>query len=148
MSESVREFRALLKLRAIARRLVQSESRALTELERARTDALASLERLEAAIRTEEAVALGRTDVSFRTFAAYLSGAAAKRSALLQSCRLLDAEMDAKRQAVLEAEIEVKKLDHLADQFEGRRRKSRHKRDAEALDDAGRRSRRLRRAAG
>lgn len=148
MSGGAREFRAILKLRAAARRRVQSESRSLAELERARSDALQSLDRLEAAIRTEEAVALGRTDVSFRDFAAYLNGAAANRSALLQSCRTLDAEIAAKRQAVVEAEIEVRKLDHLAGQFEERFRKARRKKEGEALDEAGRRSHNLRRSVG
>ncbi len=148
MNNGAKEFRALLKLRAVARRHVQSASRSLTELERARTDALQSLERLEAAIRTEEAVALGRTDVGFRDFAAYLAGAAAKRTALLHSCRMLDREIDAKRRAVADAEIEVRKFDHLVGQIEGRLRKSRQKTEDAALDDVGRRSRSVRRSAG
>lgn len=140
MSGGAQEFRALLKLRAVARRLVEAEARSLAELARARTDALQSLDRLEAVIRTEEAVALGRMDVGFRDFAAYLAGASAKRTALLQSCRTLDAEIEAKREAVVKAEIEVKKLDHLAGQFETKVRKTRRKKDGEALDEAGRRT--------
>lgn len=148
MSGGTREFRALLKLRAAARRLVQSESRSLWEFERARSDALQSLDRLEAAIRTEEAIALGRTDVGFRDFAAYLAGAAEKRTVLMQSCRTLEVEIAARRQAVIEAEIEVKKLDHVASQFAGRLRKVGRKKEGETLDEAGRRNHNSKRSAG
>ncbi len=144
----MREIRALLRLRAMARRNVQVESRFLADLERARSDALLSLENLEAVIRTEETVALGRTEVGFRDFAAYLAGAAAKRTALLQSCRILDAEIATKRQAVVESEIDVKKLDHLTSQLEGRLRKTRRKKEDDGLDEAGLRSHAQRRSAG
>lgn len=148
MSDGARQFRALLKMRAVARRSLASAAQSLAGLERAKADVRQSLDRLDAAIRTEEAVALGRADVGFRDFAAYLSGAASKRTALIQSGRTLDAEIATMCAAVLEAEIELKKLDYLTDQFEARIRKSLRKREAVALDDAGRRSHSLRRTAG
>lgn len=139
MSEGVRHYRGLLKLRGVARRAAETAARSLSDLEKAKSDALAALERLDAVIRKEEAVALGRTDIGFRDFASYLEGASAKRAALLQSCRTLDDEIAAARAGVLEAEIEFRKFDHLAAQFEKRILKSRQKKLGEILDDAGRR---------
>lgn len=148
MSEGARQFRATLKLRSVARRTLASATRSLIELERAKTDVLQSLDRLESAIRKEEAVALGRTDVGFRDFAAYLSGAAAKRTALLQSGRMLDGEIAAMRETVIGAEIDLKKFDYLADEFEARLRKRLRKQESILLDDVGRRSHARRRTIG
>ena len=145
MSYGLRQFRAMLKLRAIARKNLEFAARALADAERARNGVLQSLDRLEAAIRTEEAVALGRTEVGFRDFAAYLAGASLKRTALHQSRQTLDAEIAALREAVLTAEIELKKFDFLTGQFEARLQKRLRKEQADVLDEAGRQRHALRR---
>lgn len=132
-------YKGLLKLLLAARREAERSARFLTDLERSRQDAAGSLDRLDAAIREEEAVALGRADIGFRDFAGYLAGAAAKRAALLQSCRALDAEIVAAREALTSAEIERRKLDHLVDLVAAAIRSQRRKRENSLLDDAGRR---------
>ena len=91
-------------------------------------------------MRTEEAVALGRTEIGFRELAGYLAGADAKRASIIATCRSLDAEIAAARDALTSAEIERRKLSHLADLCAAADRKSRDKREAKFLDDAGRRS--------
>ncbi len=148
MKGGERKLRALLKLRAVARRQVTAAARTLAGLEQARGEAMRSLERLEAAIRTEETVALGRAEIGFRDFAAFLAGAAAKREALLQSCRSLDHEINGSREALHAAEIERRKFDHLVDQVAARRRANANKREVALLDEAGRRGRGSRGARG
>ncbi|MDZ7628208.1 MAG: hypothetical protein U5J99_07335 [Parvularculaceae bacterium] len=130
---------SLLKLLAIARRNGDSQALALADLETSRRDAAAALDRLEAAIRTEEAVALGRTEIGFRDFAGYLAGATAKRAAILASCRTLDEAIAGARARLKAAEIERKKLEHLVGLAAAGLKKRRDKREGAMLDDAGRR---------
>lgn len=139
MNDADRHQRGLLKLLAVARRAVEAAGRTIGDLEAARKSAGDALEKLEAAIRTEEAVALGRTEIGFRDLAGYLAGAGAKRAALITTCRSLDAELAAAREALTDAEIERRKLSHLADLRADALRKRRDKRDGVLLDDAGRR---------
>jgi flagellar export protein FliJ len=139
LTDPVREHRSLLKLLALARRTAETASHRVADIEASRRSAHEALERLEAAIRTEEAVALGRTEIGFRDLAGYLAGAASKRSALIATCRSLDAEAAAAREALTAAEIERRKLGHLADLRAALLRKRRARRDQSQLDDAGRR---------
>jgi hypothetical protein len=139
MNNAMRQYRGLMKLLAVARRTSEGQRRRVDELEGARASAGDALHRLEAAIRTEEAVALGRTEIGFRDLAGYLAGAAAKREALLATCRALDAEIAAAREALTAAEIERRKLDHLCDLRAAALRKRRDKREGALLEEAGRR---------
>ena len=139
MSDTTRRYRGLLKLMALARRSAETASRRLAELEASRRSVGKALDLLEAAIRTEEAVALGRTEIPFRDLAGYLAGAAEKRAGLMATCRSLDAEISAAREALAAAEVERRKLDHLADLRAERLRKRRAKRESLLLEDAGRR---------
>jgi flagellar biosynthesis chaperone FliJ len=139
VSDDFRQYRSLLKLLAVARRTAEAERRKLVEREAARASAADALERLEAAIRTEEAVALGRTEIGFRDLAGYLAGAGSKRAALIETCRALDGEIAAAREAVSLAEVERRKLDHLVERAADTLRKRRDKKEAAALDEAGRR---------
>jgi flagellar export protein FliJ len=149
VNEDARQFRALLKLRAVARRHSESAARNLAELERTRSSALLSLDRLESTVRTEEAAALKHSNGGFRELAAYLDGVSVKRAALLQSCRSLETEIASACEALVEAEIERRKLDFLVDQYGARSRKRRQKQEGDLLDDAGRRlQRRLRTTGG
>lgn len=139
MNDSTRHYRGILKLLAVARREAEAASRRLADLEGARASAGDALGRLEAAIRTEEAVALGRTEIGFRDLAGYLAGAAAKRDALIATCRALDGQIAAAREALTAAEIERRKLDHLRDLQAVALRKRRDKREGALLEEAGRR---------
>lgn len=139
MSAALGDSKGLIKLLSLARRSAESASRRLADLEAARRSAGDALERLEAAIRTEEAVALGRTEIGFRDLAGYLVGAASKRESIIATCRSLDAEIAAAREALTDAEIERRKLRHLADLSADAVRKIREKRERALLDDAGRR---------
>lgn len=139
MSEEFNHHRGLLKLLAIARRNQESEALALADLEAARRETAAALDRLEAAIRMEEAVALGRTEIGFRDFAGYLAGATAKRDAILASNRTLDAGIAGAKARLRLADIERKKLEHLVDLAAAALKKRRQRRDGAMLDDAGRR---------
>ncbi len=141
MNDAARHVRGLLKLLAVARRSSDAASLTLANLERSRQDAVAALEQLEAAIRNEEAVALGLTEIGFRDFAGYLAGAGVKRSAILATCRSLDAEIAGAKDALVVAEIERRKLDHLADLAAAALKKRRDKRENALLDEAGRRRR-------
>jgi flagellar export protein FliJ len=139
VNDTTRHLRGLLKLLGLARRGVEAAGRALADLDRSRRHAGDALERLEAAIRTEEAVALGQTEIAFRDFAGYLAGAGAKRAALVETCRTLDAQIAAAKAALVAAEIERRKLDHLVDLAAGMLKKRRAQRENAALDEAGRR---------
>lgn len=148
MSGGERQVRAFLKLRAVARRQATAAARSLAGLEAALAETTRSLEMLEAAIRTEESVALGRAEIGFHDFAAFLTGAAAKREALLRSRHTLDREIEASREALRAAEIERRKFDHLVDQIAAQRRASTRRREGAILDEAGRRGRGSRSAPG
>jgi hypothetical protein len=139
MNDSMRQYRGLLKLLAVARREAESQRRRVDDLEGSRASAGDALRRLEAAIRTEEAVALGRTEIGFRDLAGYLAGASAKREALLATCRALDVEIAVAREALTAAEIERRKFDHLCDLQAAALRKRRDKREGVLLEEVGRR---------
>lgn len=139
MIDSMRHYRGLLKLLAVARREADGASRRLADLEASRMSAAAALERLETAIRTEEAVALGRTEIGFRDLAGYLAGAAAKRDTLIATCRSFEAEIAVAREVLTAAEIERRKLDHLRDLQATALRKRRGKREGALLEESGRR---------
>ncbi len=139
MTDAPRQYRGLLRLLAVARRAAETASRAVADLEASRRTAEDAIEKLEVAIRTEEAVALGRTEIGFRDLAGYLAGAGSKRAALLATCRSLDAEIGAARKTLTEVEIERRKLGHLASVQSEAMRKRRDKREGALLDDAGRR---------
>ncbi len=139
MNDGTRQYRGLLKLLALARRESEGCRRRVDELEALRAGAEDALDRLEAAIRTEEAVALGRTEIGFRDLASYLAGAAAKRDALVSTCRALNSDIVAAREALAAAEIERRKLDHLCDLQATALRKRRDKREGALLEEAGRR---------
>lgn len=139
MNDTTRHLRGLLKLLSLARRHVDAAGLRLTSLERSKSDVSDALALLEAAIRSEEAVALGRTEITFRDFAGYLAGAGAKRLSLVETCRSIDAEIDAARAALVAAELERRKLEHLVDLAATALKKRRAKRDNAKLDDAGRR---------
>lgn len=141
MSVGMRQFRALLKLRAVAGRSVEAAARSLKDLEQARAEAGRALDRLEAAIRLEETIALGRAEIGFRDFAAYLTGAAAKREAIIASCRSLEREIAAQREVLAAADLERRQFDHLVDQIAVSIRQRRQKAENARLDDAGRRAR-------
>lgn len=141
MNNALRDYRGLMKLLAVARREAEAAGRRLVDLESSRKGAGDALDRFEAAIRTEEAVALGRTEIGFRDLAGYLAGAGPKRAALIATCRSLDAEIDAARKALAAAEVERRKLDHLADLRAEALRKRRDKREGALLEEAGRRPR-------
>ena len=138
MSDTTRRHRGLVKLMALARRSAEAASRRLAELEASRLGVGKALDLLEAAIRTEEAVALGRTEIGFRDLAGYLAGASEKRAGLIATCRSLDAEISVARETLALAEVERRKLDHLADLRAETLRKRRAKRESLLLEDAGR----------
>lgn len=139
MNNAWRDPRGLMKVLAVARRAAETASRKLADAESSRKSAGDALDRFEAAIRTEEAVALGRTEIGFRDLAGYLAGAVQKRAAMIATCRSLDAEIDAAREALAAAEVERRKLSHLADLHAEAVRKRRDKREGALLEEAGRR---------
>lgn len=139
MNDPIRDHRGLLKLLAVARRTAETASRRLADLQSSRRTAGEALDTLEAAIRTEEAVALGRTEIGFRDLAGYLSGAASKRKTMIATCCALDAEIDAAREALISAEVERRKLEHLANLRAEIVRRRRNRRDGALLEETGRR---------
>lgn len=139
MKDAFGHYRGLLKLLSVARRTAEGARLTLAERQKALARAEEALAGLEAAIRTEETVALGRTEIGFRDLAGYLAGAEAKRAALIATCRALEGEISVAREAITAAEIERRKLDHLTDLAAEALRKKRDKREVARLDDAGRR---------
>lgn len=138
MMGDLRRYKSLLKLLKIARRNAERASRALGDLQSSKSAAEAALARLDTAIRAEEEVALGRTEIAFLDLAGYLAGAAQKRAALQGTCDGLTKEIAAASAALAACELERRKLEHLADLMAQDLRKDRLKRDNALLDDAGR----------
>ncbi|MFN0022776.1 MAG: hypothetical protein ACKVS5_02650 [Parvularculaceae bacterium] len=139
MTGDLRRYKSLLKLLKVARHNAERASRALGDLHASKSGVEAALARLDTAIRAEEEVALGRTEIGFLDLAGYLAGAAQKRAALRATSDGLTAEIAAAGAALEACELERRKLEHLADLMAQDLRKARLKRDNTLLDDAGRR---------
>lgn len=134
---------------SLSRLLKQSRLRAeemgahVADLQAARASVSVLLNRLDEAVRAEEAAAVGEASINLADLARYLEGAAIKRAALAQTCERLDLEIAAARQQLDEAFIEMKKLEHLIGISKRVAQRRRSRSELAAIDDVARFRKRL-----
>lgn len=131
-----REAVALAKLLKISRSKSEEASRIVAGLERAREKTLATLKLLEDAVSSEEASARAAEIVGFVHLAGFLTGATAKRAALMETLAKIDVELPAARQDLEAMFAETKKLEHLVDIARAAAEKRDRRRAAGLMDES------------
>ena len=135
MKNARRDDANLTKLIKIAKVAVEDCQRHLADLETAKQSATASLDWLGQSVRTEEAAFNAASGSDVVSLAAFRNGTAEKRKALEATITTLVCEIEEGRDALREAQTELRKLQHLVELRQRAHRKKVSKNEAAQIDE-------------
>ena len=120
----------------LARWQLDEKRRALAELENMQADFMMRCRQLDEELEREKATAAGDPAGSYR-FSDFVRATLMRRTALLDSLRRIEAEIEAMRDEVHAAFQELKKLELFEARQQTARRQERDRREQAVLDDIG-----------
>jgi flagellar export protein FliJ len=120
----------------LARWQLDEKRRALAELENMQADFMTRCRQLDEELEREKTTAAGDPAGSYR-FSDFVRATLMRRTALLDSLRRIEAEIEAMRDEVHAAFQELKKLELFEARQQTARRQERDRREQAVLDDIG-----------